>query len=67
MAKLSKKEKEELLEMANSARLRKDFRIMALNNKKMTIPEYLEFLTSASEILPDPIRPEHKEYKKLKI
>ncbi len=70
MAHLSKKEKKEMLEMAASEELRRDFKAMKENSKKhkMSIDEYVEFLTSASKVFPAIKSPrKHKDYKNVKI
>lgn len=52
MGILSKKEKEELLRLSRSAKLRKDFQKIRenrfrcrLNNSKITLDDYIKFLT----------------------
>lgn len=70
MAHLTEREKKELLEMAESGELCRDFRMMAVNSKKrkMSIDEYVKFLTTASKIFPSSNTPrKHITYRNAKI
>ena len=47
---LSREEKKELLDLAKSSQLRNDFRRLSQFNKRISLSDYLNFITVSSKI-----------------